>query len=490
MSSFLRKVMVGSGIMFTSMLIMKVMVFVNYIIAARLLTPDDYGAWSIVLNLQNFFVIVACFGIPVVMTKKVSEWVSDNSSMARSLGSALLTIVVVSSAVVALGYVILARTIAVDLYHDERLVSVFRLSALFVFVSALNMAMSALLQGCQRITAIAKINAVVAVLWQPLSFGTIAAFGLEGALLAQIVANALSAVLFFMVSRRALQVSFSSAHSVFRDREQLRSLISLTIPSFLSTVMIAPAYWIGRTVLVLDWGFSSVGQFQIAESLSQILLVIPAAMSIPLLPMISEQHARDAGSVGKMSGSLLRLAVFLLIPLSMGVMPVLEFVIVNLYGASYADAHSPAILMFAASALIAAGTVVSNVIFGVGRMWDALFLNLLWLVAFLSLVLYLVPLYGSDGLGTTYAISYAMYLILLLLYFRRKFGVDVARMGLYASAFILYVFVYKVFLLDASSYLRDSITLGSVATFIVVGYLFVLGQEERAHILAFIARRD
>jgi len=466
---------------------MKAMAFINFVIAARLLSPDDYGVLSIVFNLQNFAIVIASFGMPIVVTKRISQWLKKDAGTAQAVGSALVLISIVSSLITGISYLLLSGMIAGDLYGDPSLVTVFRLSALFVIIAALNIVLGAYMQGCQLITSLAKINAAVAVIWQPISFLAISAMGLDGAIIAMIISNTLSVALLAWTSSKVLRISFSRAREYLRDRAEVRSVLMFTLPVFITTVMISPAYWIGRTVLVLEWDFSVVGEFQIAESLAQVLLALSLAMSIPLLPLISEQNAVNPSGLAGMTNKLLKLAVFTILPLSVIALPFLGRIITFLYGSEYGDAESPAVLMFAAYSFIAAGTVISTVMFGIGRVWDVLGLNLAWMVAFLSLIYVVVPENGGYGLASAYAVSYGIYMALLLAYFSRVFKVNVVAVGSFLLAFVACIALYELALPEDEFLLRLSLSLTSAALFVVLGYRLLLGPDERRTVKSVLA---
>lgn len=489
MAGLLRRVAVGGGITLLSMILVKAMAFVNSIIAARLLTPSDFGAFSVVLNLEHVAVIMACFGIPLALTKHVSQWLSSDLPKASAVGSALLAMLLISAGVTTVGYLLLARLISVDLYGSEDLVMPIALSAALAFTASINLGMSSLLQGCQRIRALAKINAIIAVVTQPLMLALIWILDLEGAIISLALMNGFSAVLLFSRVQKVLSISTRNARQVLGEKRQMRSLLSFTVPAFASSLLIVAAFWIGRTVLALERDFSMVGQFQIAESLSAILLIVPAAVSVPLLPLVSEQNATNPREVGKFSGRLLTLAAVFALPLSLIAFPLVDPLIEVLYGAGYLGASAPAALMLASSTFIAIGAVVSNTIIGVGRMWDALLLNVAWLLVFLPAAVILVSAWGAEGLAGAYAISYGIYLSLLLGYFSHRFQVPVARMGCLISGYAPFAASYVLLLRQESLPLGFGLMALAAVLFAIVGIRFVLDPQDRDRFARLLTRR-
>lgn len=479
MDGFLRKLIAGSGITLISLLFVKTMAIVNSVICARLLTPADYGAFSIIVNLQNLAVIVACFGIPLALIKHISHYERSQRDLARALGSALMLMLVVSSVLTAIGYFVLSYTIAADIYDDTGLVSVLRLSSLIVFVSSVNLGLSALLQGCQKITGLATVNVIVAAVAQPVAFASIGVLGLDGAILSLVISNLLSVALLGYLTMKAFPISIKSAKAVLGEKERIRSLVAFTVPAFASGIVIVVAGWIGRTMLALEWDFTSVGHFQIADSLSQTVLVFSAAMSIPLLPMISELHSKDPSKAARDSAGLLSITVFLAIPLSFLILPLIPPVISVLYGADYQLAHVVTVIMFCAATYKLMSTVISNVILGMGRVWDALLLNLTWLGGFLVLMYVMVGENGSNGLAAAFTISFAGQHLLLLAYFWREFRIPVLRIAAVCTAYGPAVLIYVRYIAERSILERVAAACLLAATFATVSYFFVLGKTDR-----------
>jgi O-antigen/teichoic acid export membrane protein len=468
------------------MLIVKAMTLLNSVIAARLLSPQDFGSLSVIVNLQNMAVIIASFGVPLAITRNVAHWREDNPHHARAIWTTLMTVLAISSSIVSLVYFIFAEQIATQLYHDERLVAVIRLSAAFVLVSALNTGMSSLVQGCKMISTIAWVNALAAIAGQPLAYIMISWVGLEGAIVAMTAGTALSGLMFLHSVRGFVAASIHKTRAALTRKEVL-ALMNFAIPAFIGSLLVVPAYWIGRTVLALDWGFSSVGQFQIAESLSQVILILPAAISVPLLPLMSAQIAKDPKGFTRSSSSLIRITVFFALPLSIAVMPFIQSIVTILYGAEYESATNPAEIMLIASAYIAVGSVVSNAIISMGHMWDALKLNTGWLMCFLVILFLAVPSNGANGLSYTYAISYGLYAFLQLGYFSLRMRINMTVVGGFAAGYAL-VALLALGMMNTEFECALLFATGLSVALLTSGYKFLLKSEDR-QILTSVFRR-
>ncbi len=478
LSGFFRILAVGGGATLLSLIVVKSMAFLNSVIAARLLGPYEYGAYSVILNLQNLVTIVACLGIPLSLAKFIAHHRNSSPDIAEKIGSYLMTMLLVSSAVVSGLYLIFAHTIAVTIYGDEGLTVPIQLSSLIVLLSSVNLGLTSSVQGCKEITKLARVNAAVAIAAQPIALVMIMGYGLEGAILALAVSTSVSVGLLLSVLRKTLPI-----HLAFRGhrrgKDERSITYSFTIPSFLSSLMIVPAFWFGRTILAVHADFDSVGSFQVAESLSQFMLLIPAAVSAPLLPLVSEMHAENSSKVGESSRSLLAIVMFFVIPLAILALPALETVIRILYGGEYSEATSLATLMFVSSALAAVSTVMSTVVIGTGRMWAAFGMNAVWTSCFFASTIALVPLNDAEGLAAAYLLSHLVYLVVLMAYFGRVYGVRIGLLPLPVIVLLSYTAFYYIFLSGQDSMTFATLSVAIAVTTAAATGALVLESRER-----------
>lgn len=461
----------------------------NTVILARMLPPSDYGALSIIVNLASVAITIACFGIPVAIAKFVSEWRQRDRQKSSAIGSALLTLLFISAFIVALAFSLLANPIADSLYHEPRLADAFRLAGLYVFFGSINSGLAALLQGMQMISRLARVQSVVAIITPAVAFVSVFLIGLEGAVLALTITGIASVALFCSATRGSFKYSPKKTAWLLRSKHEMKGILSFLLPATIAGMLVIPAYWIGRTVLALEWDMASVGQFQIAEGLSHILLVIPMAISIPLLPMISEQYASDPVRVTRISNSLLRLVTYSAVILATVSFPFLKYAIQILYGSEYVGAYVPSLLMFSSATFVVIESVAFNVLAGSGRMWTALGINVLWVGVFIGVVFSLVPHAGADGLGGAYAISYFTYAVALLIYVKgRHYGVSSGSSILLMSSFSLYALCYIWLVANASFVVQITLALAAAVFFIVVGYHSVLRTTEKNMVRAVLIK--
>ena len=479
LDDFIKKVLIASGITLTSMVIIRALGLVSSIVIARLLTPSDFGAYSIIVNFAVLGSTIACLGIPVTITKYVSEWNKKDPSVARAIGTRMLSILLFSSLIVAIVCIILSDIIAVNLYGDEKLAIAIRISSLLIVTNVFATTIGSLMRGYLLISAYAKIGVIAVILTLPITLLSIFFWNLNGAIIALAISNGLIIIFSLWSMRETFKFWPKIRFSAIAERIRGNRIASFTAYSFLSGIVVIPSAWIARTMLAITWDLNSVAHFQIADSLSQIIMVIPTAVGLILMPMISEQHALEPTRINRTTSLLLNITIFLALPIGLIALPFLKPIIILLYGSQYEASYSPTIVMFAAAIFGTIGSVIFNIIVGVGRVRIAFLMNVFWMIIFILGTFLFIPSWGAEGLSTTYLLSFLSLLIIYLAYAKWRFKLRMVKtvvpLVIFISLFLIYLFLIPMTDLTISLLFSA----GSCVFMIWIGFQWVLGEEER-----------
>lgn len=60
---------------------------------------------------------------------------------------------------------------------------------------------------------------------------------------------------------------------------------NFSIPATMNTIMVVPAFWLIKTLLVHDCGYESLGIYEAADQWKVIILFVPGAIANILLPI-------------------------------------------------------------------------------------------------------------------------------------------------------------------------------------------------------------
>ncbi|MCX6660488.1 MAG: oligosaccharide flippase family protein, partial [Candidatus Bathyarchaeota archaeon] len=221
-------------------------------------------------------------------------------------------------------------------------------------------------------------------------------------------------------------------------------LFLFALPAVLGGLMLTPVVWIANTELTLKAGFEAMGYFAVANVVYQALMLIPSAISIPMMPRISQLTMGNHVDIESLVVKVMRTLSIVLFPLLFAIALFSEFVVEILYGSRYSASAKAVYLMVAASYFFSLSAVVGTMIAGIGRMWLGLGLNIFWAAVFLTLVFAGVPALGTNGLALSYAATYGIFLVFTILVSKRVLHVSVKGMyltGASAAFFFLVGFL-------------------------------------------------
>ncbi len=381
---------------------------VTTIIYARLLSQEDFGVLAVFLQLGQLVAPLATLGLNVAITKYVAEVRSTKpEDVARYVGVAA-TLSLGLGVAFSVGYFLLASPLA-SFYGKPELEFMMRLSAAFLLLNALTTVLTSVIQGLQAIRRLTAVNLVTQATGIPLTFIFVSEFGLVGAAIGGVVFVAFATLLIVWAVRGALR----SENALLRfhwNREIAGRLLRFSVPLFVSMILLRPALLIQASVVALWLTYGDLGLLRSASSLYRIALLLPSALSVPLLPAVSEVYATltEERTREKMT-SLLRLTMFLSLPLALSVGLGSALLIPLLYGQAYAPAAILLYVLTIAAFLDSMGVVAENTLLGTGRTWYILRLNVAQAAVLVGGSILLVPALGVIGAAYTTVLASAAY---------------------------------------------------------------------------------
>jgi O-antigen/teichoic acid export membrane protein len=241
-------------------LITLVALFLETMIAARLLPKQDYGIYVLLITVVNFLTIAVNFGGRITVTKMIAG--SEGDQQVNIANSALvfrLLVLIISGVLIVLARPVFAA-------YDQQLAPYLLYIPLMLAVVSMDELLLAILQGLQRYRqmAIAQILRSVLRLVLTLAFLWVLDLGIAGLLYSWILASALAIVYEYIVLPIAKQMRMQ------------RSLVQEMLRFGLPLQMIAFLWLLSQRVNVLVLGtfagLESVALFAVAAR-------IPDAMS-------------------------------------------------------------------------------------------------------------------------------------------------------------------------------------------------------------------
>ena len=179
--------------------------------------------------------------------------------------------------------------------------------------------------------------------------------------------------------------------------------------------MVAPVFWLARTMLVNSSSFEELAVYEAADQWKIIILFIPGALSQVVLPVLSSLLGESVNRYKRVL--LYNVAINALVAtiLALGV-SLFSKQIMSFYGKDYQDVW-PLILLAISTIPTAISAVVGLSISSRAKMWVGFLFNLIWgLCVILFNYIFLNNGMGAAGLSLAILCAYTVHTIIQTIY--------------------------------------------------------------------------
>ena len=466
----------GTTYSLAALMVVRALSIVGSILVARILGRTNLGMLSIVNNITGLAVFFATLGVPTALTKFVAQAAgTDRARLPSIVGTALIAMLI-PLLLLSAGLFAAAGPIARGIYHDSGLTPLIRIAAFVLFFNCLGTGAfgQSLLQGLKEVKRVSLINIVASAVNLPVVIALTAIFHLPGALVTQLLV-ALLGFLLILLGVRKVGLTLSG----FRfDAKFLPALMNMAFPAFLSGLVMTPALLITTTRLQNARTFGDVGLFNICLGLFQMILFLPVAVGMPLVPMIAESNVVDPAQMKRRLRIVTELTAFAALVLSTAFGVFARPAIFALYGRGYLDAAPAMTVMASAVFFTSMGTIIGHYFTGTGKMWTGMAFNLLWLVLLIPLAWYLIPARGVVGLAYAFEISYGIMTFGMLIYFSRAIGLPARYLYLLSGIALAGSFVSRKLLSSLQGLEYAAAGMATFAVVVIAGFLLLPSKQE------------
>jgi len=337
----LRRMVGGFAVLSAATLLAQVLGFILLAVAARRLGPGPIGSFSFAVSLVGYFAIPANFGVTALAIRDISR---DPASVRQVMGE----VIVLHAGLVALPYVLVVLA-APLLGADElssRLIPVVALG--FILEAA---ALAWVLVGRQRFgilavgrVAGALVNFVLVLLLIEPGAGDTGAFEFAWAGVAGLaVAGVVTLV---PVLRR------EGRPALVLDRRRLAGRFKTGVPLGIAAVMVSIYYSLDSVMLGYLRTTEDVGQYAVAYRLPLALIGFAGLWGSVLFPHASALAARDPEALRGQLGFFTSVAAVVALPIGVGAVLVGSELMPQLFGAEFAPAGTPFVILAWAAAIV------------------------------------------------------------------------------------------------------------------------------------------
>jgi O-antigen/teichoic acid export membrane protein len=257
------------------------------IVVARTLGRSGFGELGIINSTVALFQLFAGFGLGLTATKYVAQYrKSDPGRAGRIIGLSWM-VTAVTGGLCAILLAVLAPWLAAHALAAPHLSGLLRITAIGVFITALNAAQNGALSGFEAFRAIATRNAVAGVLNFPVMVTGVLLAGLKGAVWATVISCVINWLVCHLAVRHEAR-RYGVPLTLVGCWAEMPLLWKFSLPAVLSSMMVAPVTWICNAMLVNQPnGYGQMGIWSAASSFRNILYFVTATAGAPLLPILA-----------------------------------------------------------------------------------------------------------------------------------------------------------------------------------------------------------
>lgn len=413
-----RRMASGAFWSFTGNAVAKVIVLVAGIICAHILSKEQYGEFGMVRSTINMFVIFGTAGLGMTATKYIAEFKNTQRERVGSIYCITNGFAVITGLITTILILVLSNYLATVTLKAPHLVNSVRIGALLLFVTVMNGAQNGVLLGFENFKARA-VNTLLGSVAEA-TFMLLGAYlyGVFGAVLGYGIGYIVLYLCNLIAIRKDLTQNGITKDYLHIDKGDLPLLYKFSIPAALSSVLVGPAYWVSRTLLVRADGFTELAIYEAANYWNTIILFLPAAVSQIILPILSSIPKDDKDKFWKVLNLNLLLNTGIALLLVIGVSVLSPYLMAS-YGEGYRDSFLVLIVLVSSTIFSVASNVVGNAIVSKGKMWMGLLFNSIWAVMFIFFSwLFINNGLGSIGVSLALLLSYFIHTIYQFIYLK------------------------------------------------------------------------
>lgn len=380
------------------------------ILVARMLTKDIYGEYGIIKNTLFYIAVFSTFGLGFTSTRFISKYKKEAKEKVYTIIQLTRLITFVTSLIMALVLLVFAKQV-VNFLEAPHLRESLCITSIAIVFNAIDTAQVGILSGMGAFKVNAKNTAISGIINFILSVFFTLKFGLNGSVIALVVAFATSCLLNSISIHNILK---NFGRSYVNIKSTIKELLAFSFPIALQESLYSITHWLTVSIFVK---FASYGDLALNSAAGQwqaIILFIPGVLRNVTLSHLSGNSNNNLEH-NETVNSMLKINFFsTFVPFIFVVL--FSRIISSSYGPTFSDL--PLILIISVSIAIAncLSNVYSQEFISRGKNWFLFWSRLIKDLAILTIVsgfLYYFEFPGALTMVTVSLIIQTAYLIAL-----------------------------------------------------------------------------
>lgn len=256
-------------------------------IVASIIGPGGIALLGQLNNFSSIFLGVANGGINSGITKYVAEYREDKLEIKKLLSNAL-RITLFFTLVVSLGLVVFHNWLSRVVMLSDEYGYVFLIFGFTIFLYTLNAMLVSILNGYKEFRKYVKVNIAGTLVGLLFTVGLVLSFGLKGALISAVTYQSVVFFITFWICRKAPWLSVSYYKEKL-DRKTVRRFLNYSAMTLVSLSVVPVSQMLLRGYVISHISITEAGWWEAMNRISNMyLMVITSSFSIYYLPRLSE----------------------------------------------------------------------------------------------------------------------------------------------------------------------------------------------------------
>jgi len=415
--------------------------YVIHIGLGRLLVPELYGIYTIVVSLTTIINLILTTGLP----QTVSKFVSERPDLAESILKTSSKLQFYMSFIIFIIYFISADFVA-EILKDKSLTIFLRVSSFMIVPYAFRTLYSSYFNGLQDYRSQSLILIVHNISKIGLIFGfVLLGYSVFGAVLGFAISPALA--LLIAVAIAGIPVKAPQYNNCGKIIRFALPVIFLSVALNFSTSVDLLA------LKAIVKNPQAIGYYSAASMISKVPLTLLGALNMALFPAISSvTYLNNVKRTREYICESFRYVVIFLVPATVFVSATSTEFVSFLYSQKYASAGEPLRILIAGIFFFSIFSYLLNIVVASGRATTAMCFSILLLVLSAILNFAMIPVYGMIGAAIAVTLASLISMSILLVYVIHKFG-SVVPWITFAKVILSTLLVISIFYVKLSGIL-------------------------------------
>ena len=398
-----------SGLLFN-----KTLNFATVTLIAKQLGPEQFGEYNVVQTTLGVFGAFSGMGLGLAATKLIAEWKNKDKFFLSNVIAYLYFLSFIVSFVIFVFFFVNAKWIAQSLLNNNTLAILFKITSIIVIFDSINGVQNGILSGLEKYKIITIINLLTGFISSIVLLISVKFNEITGLTVGLLIIKLLTVIITKVYINRILKKE--QIKIVFKpDYNPLKTILKISVPSFLSSITTSPVNWIVTTAFANEKnGYESIGTYNAANQLRQLVLFLPDSAGKITIPQLASSYANNEAKKFKKIFLTTIISNLLFSTLPALFIVIFSFLFKNIIGQEYKVSNDLILIITTTGVLIALTNALGYIFICTNLVWYDFYLRIIWGVSWLITALYFNIDKGANGYGFSILISYIVLLGLQL----------------------------------------------------------------------------